>query len=80
MELRKKVDRYFKLTDEEKNEVLIEIIHIYRQQNALRHQNQMRIQDLIDVDIDIYTEEEEFELVQALTDIKNAIIEISNEL
>jgi hypothetical protein len=40
----------------------------------------MNIKDLIDIDIEIYKEEEEFELVQALTDIKQAINEIENEI
>ena len=80
MALRERIEKYFKMTDEEKNEVLVEIIKIYQEQNYIRHQNQKRIQDLIDVDIDIYTEEEEFELVQALTDIKTAIKQVDNEI
>ena len=36
----------------------------------------MKIRDLIDIDIEIYKEEDEFELVQALTDIKEEIAEI----
>ena len=80
MELRERIERYFKMTDEEKNEVLVDIIKIYQEQNLIRHNNQQRIQDLIDIDIDIYTEEEEFELVQALTDINKAIKEVENEI
>ena len=80
MKLREKIEKYFKMTDEEKNEVLVDIIKIYQEQNLIRHNNQQRIQDLIDIDIDIYTEEEEFELVQALTDINKAIKEVENEI
>ena len=80
MELRERIEKYFKMTDEEKSEVLVDIIKIYQEQNFIRHQNRKRIQDLIDVDIDIYTEEEEFELVQALTDIKTAIKKVDNEI
>jgi hypothetical protein len=80
MELRERIERYFKMTDEEKSEVLVDIIKIYQEQNFIRHQNQMKIQDLIDIDIDIYTNEDEFELVQALTDINNAIKEVNNEI
>ena len=80
MELRERIERYFKMTDKEKNDVLVDIIKIYQEQNHYRHNNQMRIQDLIDIDIDIYTNEEEFELVQALTDINNAIKDIDTEL
>ena len=80
MELRERIERYFKMTDEEKSEVLVDIIKIYQEQNFIRHQNQMKIQDLIDIDIDIYTNEDEFELVQALTDINKAIKEVNNEI
>jgi hypothetical protein len=80
MELRERIERYFKMTDKEKNDVLVDIIKIYQEQNQYRHNNQKRIQDLIDIDIDIYTNEEEFELVQALTDINNAIKDIETEL
>jgi hypothetical protein len=80
MELRERIERYFKMTDEEKNDVLVDIIKIYQEQNLYRHNNQKKIQDLIDIDIDIYTNEEEFELVQALTDINKAIKEVENEI
>jgi len=80
MELRERIERYFKMTDEEKSEVLVDIIKIYQEQNFIRHQSQKRIQDLIDIDIDIYTNEDEFELVQALTDINKAIKEVNNEI
>lgn len=80
MELRERIERYFKMTDKEKGEVLVDIIKIYQEQNSIVHHNQQRIQDLIDIDIDIYTNEEEFELVQALTDINNAIKDIETEL
>jgi hypothetical protein len=80
MELREQIERYFKMSDEEKNEVLVKIIKIYQEQNSIIHNNQRRIQDLIDFDIDVYTEEEEFELVQALTDINKAIKDIETEI
>jgi len=80
MELRERIEKYFKMTDEEKSEVLVDIIKIYQEQNFIRHQSQKRIQDLIDIDIDIYTNEDEFELVQALTDINKAIKEVNNEI
>jgi len=79
MALRQRIQDYFKLTDEQKSEILIEIIKIYQKENYLRYQNTMKIKDLIDIDIEVYEEEEEFELVQALTDIKNAIIETEKE-
>jgi hypothetical protein len=80
MELRERIEKYFKMTNEEKSEVLVDIIKIYQEQNFIRHQSQKRIQDLIDFDIEIYTNEDEFELVQALTDINKAIKEVNNEI
>ena len=80
MELRERIEKYFKMTNEEKSEVLVDIIKIYQEQNFIRHQSQKRIQDLIDIDIEIYTNEDEFELVQALTDINKAIKEVNNEI
>jgi hypothetical protein len=40
----------------------------------------MKVRDLIDIDIEIYKEDDEFELVQALTDIKEAIAQLENEI
>jgi hypothetical protein len=80
MELKEQIQKYFKLTDEEKSDVLVKIIHIYTSQNRTKYNGLMNIKDLIDIDIEIYKGEEEFELVQALTDIKQAINEIENEM
>lgn len=80
MELKEQIQKYFKLTDEEKNEILIQIIHIYTTQNTIKYNGMMKIKDLIDIDIEIYKGEEEFELVQALTDIKTAINEIETNM
>jgi hypothetical protein len=80
MELRQKIERYFKLTEEEKGLVLVEIIEIYKTQSIREYQSKISIKQLIDMDIVMYTDEEEFELVQALTDIKNAINEVEEEI
>lgn len=80
MELRQKIERYFNLTEDEKHDVLVSIIDVYRELNQLRHNGAALIKDLIDIDIEIYMEQEEFELVQALTDIRNYINEIEQEI
>jgi hypothetical protein len=80
MELREKIERYFKLTEEEKGLVLVEIIEIYKTQSIREYQSKISIKQLIDMDIVMYTDEEEFELVQALTDIRNAINEVEEEI
>jgi hypothetical protein len=80
MELRQKIESYFKLTEEEKGLVLVEIIEIYKTQSIREYQSKISIKQLIDIDIVMYTDEEEFELVQALTDIRNAINEVEEEI
>ena len=80
MSLRQKITGYFKKTDNEKNDVLIEIIHMYQTENLIRYNNSMEIEHMIDVDIETYTNEDEYEMVQALTDIKNAINDVKKEL
>ena len=80
MELKDQIQKYFKLTDKEKSDVLGQIIHIYTSQNQIKYNGLMKVGDLIDIDIEIYKEHDEFELVQALTDIKEAIAEIEQEM
>jgi hypothetical protein len=80
MELRNKIQRYFNLTPEEKDEVLVEIIEHYRNEANLAFNGQYNIKHLIDWDLVLFMEQEEFELVQALTDIKQTINEIEEEL
>jgi len=80
MELKDQIQKYFKLSDKEKSDVLVQIIRIYTSQNQIKYNGLMKIRDLIDIDIEIYKEEDEFELVQALTDIKEAIAEIEQEM
>ena len=79
MELKDKIKKYFKLTDEQKDEVLVEIINVYRDM-VIEHKGMFNTKMLIDMDIKLYTQQEEFELVQALTDIRTAINEIENEI
>ena len=80
MELKDQIQKYFKLSDKEKSDVLVQIIRIYTSQNQIKYNGLMKIRDLIDIDIEIYKEGDEFELVQALTDIKEAIAEIEQEM
>jgi hypothetical protein len=80
MELKDQIQKYFKLTDKEKSDVLVQIIRIYTSQNQIKYNGFMKVRDLIDIDIEIYKEDDEFELVQALTDIKEAIAQLENEI
>jgi hypothetical protein len=80
MELKDQIQKYFKLTDKEKSDVLVQIIRIYTSQNQIKYNGFMKVRDRIDIDIEIYKEDDEFELVQALTDIKEAIAQLENEI
>ena len=80
MELKDQIQKYFKLSDKEKSDVLVQIIRIYTSQNQIKYNGFMKVRDLIDIDIEIYKEDDEFELVQALTDIKEAIAQLENEI
>ena len=80
MSLRHKITGYFKKTDKEKNEVLLEIVQMYKNENFFKYNNSMNIEDMIETDIETYTNEDEYEMVQALTDIKNAINDVKKEI
>jgi len=79
MGLQENIRKYFKLSDEEKHGVLVEIINIYKDE-VFRHKGMYTVKMLIDMDIQRYTVEEEFELVQALTDIRTEINNIETEI
>jgi hypothetical protein len=79
MGLQENIRKYFKLSDEEKDGVLVEIIKIY-QDEVFRHKGTFSVKMLIDMDIERYTKEDEFELVQALTDIRTEINNIETEI
>lgn len=80
MELKKRIHNYFNLTPEEKDEVLVEIVEHYRDEANLSFNGNVNIKHLIEWDIILFTEQEEFELVQALTDIRQTINDIEKEL
>lgn len=67
------------MTDNEKDELLVEIVNTYRDVIFVNFNGNVSIMDLIDRDIEIFLNTEEFEAAQAITDIKNTIIQILNE-
>lgn len=77
-ELNKRVLEYFNMSDEDKDDVLVEIVNIYKEKIS-QHKG-LGLLEVIEHDIEYFKENEEFEIVQALTDIKQAIIQITNEL
>lgn len=77
-ELNKRVLEYFNMSDEDKDDVLVEIVNIYKEKIS-QHKG-LGLLDVVEHDIEYFKENEEFEIVQALTDIKQAIIQITNEL
>jgi hypothetical protein len=78
MELKEKLNNYFKLSDEEKYDVCAEIIKIYKEDTKFDGLNELKF--IIAVDILTYEQQEEFELVQALIDIEKTIKEVEEEL
>ena len=77
-ELKKRVLDYFNMSDEDKDNILVEIVNIYR--DKISQHKGLGLLDVIEHDIEYFKNEEEFEIVQALTDIKQAIIQITDEL
>lgn len=77
MELRDRLKQYFKLSNDQKDELLVDIVHDYA--DIIEHTGQS-LKQVIDLDIEFFTETEEFEIVQALTDIKNVIEQINNNI
>ena len=76
MEIRDRIKNYFKMTDEEKDSILVEIVNIYIDVKENRFHNNVSIIDLLERDIKIFEESEEFETAQALNDILQAYFEI----
>lgn len=79
-DLKYHIERYFKLTDEEKDELLVEIVDTYKVLVETKYHNNVSIMDLIDHDIELFLEHDDFEATQALTDIKNTIIKVQQDL
>ena len=80
MELRDRIKNYFKLTPEQKDEILVEIVKIYIRVNEERFDNTVHLIDLIDRDIRIFEDDEQFEAAQALTDIRHSITMLEEEI
>lgn len=80
MEIRDRIKNYFKMTDEEKDLILIEIVNIYIDVKENRFHNNIGIVDLLERDIKIFEESEEFETAQALQDILTAYLDILKNL
>jgi hypothetical protein len=76
MTLREKIQQYFKMTDEEKDTLLVTIVDEYR--NIILRTGET-LEQIINRDIQFFIENDEFEAVQALTDIKQVLDQINRE-
>jgi hypothetical protein len=76
MDIKELLEGYFKLTDDEKDEVLSKLAEIYFFQGIELGMSPVQILDGFDPLIDDATEREDYELAQAFTDIKSAINQI----
>lgn len=80
MEIKERIRNYFKMTEEEKDSILVEIVNIYIDVKENRFKNNVGIVELLQRDIKLFESEEEFETAQALNDILKAYYDIINNL
>lgn len=78
--VREQIKNYFKLSEEEKDELLVKIVESYVDVINRNKNSDINIMDFIEHDLEIFVNSDEFEAAQAITDIKNAIIKITDEL
>lgn len=76
MDIKELLEGYFKLTDEEKDDVLSKLAEIYFFQGIELGMSPVQILDGFDPLIEQATEIEDYEVAQAFTDIKEAINQI----
>jgi hypothetical protein len=76
MDIKELLDGYFKLTDEEKDDVLSKLAEIYFFQGIEMGMSPVQILDGFDPLIEESTEREDYEMSQAFSDIKEAINQI----
>lgn len=80
MGIKERIKNYFKMTEEEKDEVLTEIIEIYINVHKNRFGGNITVVDLMERDIKVFEDDEEFEAAQALKDILTAYYRILKEM
>jgi hypothetical protein len=76
MDIKELLEGYFKLTEEEKDDVLSKLAEIYFFQGIDLGMSPIQILDGFDPLIQEATEIEDYEIAQAFVDIKEAIITI----
>ena len=76
MDIKELLEGYFKLTDDEKDDVLSKLAEIYFFQGIELGMSPIQILDGFDPLIDNATEREDYEMAQAFVDIKQAINQI----
>ena len=76
MDIKELLEGYFKLTEEEKDDVLSKLAEIYFFQGIDLGMSPIQILDAFDPLIEDATEKENYEVAQAFVDINEAIIMI----
>ena len=76
MDIKELLEGYFKLTEEEKDDVLSKLAEIYFFQGIDLGMSPIQILDAFEPLIEDATEKENYEVAQAFVDIKEAIIMI----
>ena len=79
MEIKDRINGYFNFSKEEKDTLLVDISQLYIDVLREKFNNQLKLKELLSIDIQIFEETEQFEAAQALTDILNHLIKIEKE-
>jgi hypothetical protein len=80
MEIIEKLNGYFSSTEAVKEEMLIQVVELYRNDARLSLSVNSTMVQILDKDIEYFKEQENFEIAGALTDLKNAYQKIYDEM
>ncbi len=80
MEIIEKLNGYFSSTEAVKEEMLIQVVELYRNDTRLSLSVNSTMVQILDKDIEYFKEQENFEIAGALTDLKNAYQKVYDDM
>lgn len=80
MEIIEKLNGYFSSTEAVKEEMLIQVVELYRNDTRLSLSVNSTMVQILDKDIEYLKEQENFEIAGALTDLKNAYQKVYDDM
>jgi hypothetical protein len=80
MEIIEKLNGYFSSTEAVKEEMLIQVVELYRNDARLSLSVNSTMVQILDKDIEYFKEQENFEIAGALTDLKNAYQKVYDDM